>query len=150
MLGYIYCLHFTRPLGNLSNARAQASHYLGWALDPERRNAEHLAGQGAAITRAAVERGIGWELFVLGEGDRHLERLLKQKKATPRFCPLCGRTHPGGRLHLPPTTWQQLELCFDDFAVESPWNVTDDRTPFWARSLGQTRFVIADGGDIPF
>lgn len=60
----IYVLHFDQPLGNLNNPRAQAQHYLGWAMDLTARLAEHAAGRGAAITRAAVERGISWRAFV--------------------------------------------------------------------------------------
>lgn len=114
MVGHIYLLHFARPVGNLANPRGQASHYLGWALDPAAREQQHRSGRGAALTRAAAEQGIGWQLFVLGEGTRDLERRLKAKKATPRLCPICGRSHPGGRLHLPPPTWGQLPLLDDD------------------------------------
>lgn len=116
MQGYLYVLHFARPVGNLENPRGQARHYLGWAVDPEARNRQHRAGQGAALTRAAAELGIDWTLFVLGAGTREMERQLKQKKATPRLCPICGRTHPGGRLRLPPTAAAPLPIVGLD-----PW-----------------------------
>ena len=57
-------------------------------------------------------------MFVITEGSRDLERALKQKKATPRLCPICSRSHPGGRLHLPPPAWGQLPL-FD--ADDDEW-----------------------------
>jgi hypothetical protein len=112
MIGYVYLLHFARPMGNAANARAQAQHYIGWAIDPDKREAEHRAGRGAALTRAAIAAGITWELFVLGPGDRHMERKVKNLRATPRLCPLCGRHHPGGRLHMP--KHYQLELNLDE------------------------------------
>jgi predicted GIY-YIG superfamily endonuclease len=121
MIGHIYLLHFHRPLGNLTNARALASHYIGWALDPEARERAHRAGQGAAMTRAAAAAGIPWDLFVLGEGDRALERRIKNLKATPRLCPICGRRHPGGRLRLPQLVYAQLALDLDDpFDLPAP------------------------------
>lgn len=73
----VYLLHFSRPLGNPANTRAMAQHYTGWAADLDRRLGDHQAGRGAALTRAAVEQGIGWEVFVLGYGDWHLEKQIK-------------------------------------------------------------------------
>lgn len=112
--GYVYVLHFARPVGNLSNPRGQAA-------DPEARERQHRAGQGAALTRAAVAQGVTWELFILGPGDRTLERRVKALKATPRLCPVCGRQHPGGRLHLPGTAVQLALLPEPDpFDLPAP------------------------------
>lgn len=128
MIGSIYLLHFDRPLGNPANRRALASHYLGWALDPAARERQHRAGQGAALTRAAVAQGVTWDFFVLGEGDRALERRIKSLKATPRLCPICGRRHPAGRLHVPQLVYAQLALPTfdpDPFDVPAPpWSMT--------------------------
>lgn len=131
MQGYIYLLHFTRPVGNLSNPRGMARHYLGWALDPDAREAQHRAGHGAALTRAAVAQGIAWTLHILAAGDRDLERALKQKKAAPRLCPICGATHRGGRLSIP-GCGSQLALPLpdlDDWPVmpDSHWTAPLDR-----------------------
>lgn len=120
MISTVYLLHFAAPLGNLSNPRAQATHYLGWAANLEQRIAQHRAGQGAALTRAAVERGIDFEVVATWPGDWRLERRLKALKATPRLCPICGRRHPGGRLHVA-APWVQLELgLFDPFDIPAP------------------------------
>lgn len=120
MIPTVYLLHLSAPLGNLSNPRAQATHYLGWAANLEQRIAQHRAGQGAALTRAAVERGIAFEVVATWPGDWRLERRLKALKATPRLCPICGRRHPGGRLHVA-APWVQLELdLFDPFDVPAP------------------------------
>lgn len=109
-VGAIYLLHFHRPLGDAANPRGRASHYVGWSLDPQTRELEHRAGQGAAITRAAVQQGITWDFFILGEGTRDLERQIKERHEHPRLCPLCGRSHRRGALRLPRLGWRQLEL----------------------------------------
>lgn len=162
MQGYLYLLHFHRPVGNLLNPRGQASHYLGFAVDPEARDRQHRAGQGAALTRAAAELGIDWTLFVLGAGTKDMERLLKQKKASPRLCPICGVTHRHGRLHLPLTVAAQLPLPLGDSASwpEPPdghWSRPADRferavLASWRR--GRTLFPADRQGwdlaDIPY
>lgn len=82
----VYLLHFERPL---CPGRHTAQHYLGWALDLDVRLAAHRAGRGARLTQIAVERGIGFEVVRTWPGDRTLERKLKNRKESPRFCPLC-------------------------------------------------------------
>lgn len=113
-MGTIYLLHFARPLGNPTTPHGLAQHYLGWAADWRQRNRDHLAGRGAAITRAALARGITWECYPLLPGDRTIERYLKSRKETPRLCPICGHTHRRGPLVL---HWRQLELPLDDLAL---------------------------------
>ena len=87
--GVVYLLHFARPLGNPSNRRAMASHYLGFSADPPRRFARHMAGDGARIVRAARDHGIGVTLAATWPGDRRLERKLKRRHDAPRWCPVC-------------------------------------------------------------
>jgi hypothetical protein len=160
MHGHIYLLHFARPVGNPENPRGQARHYLGWALDPEARERQHRAGCGAALTRAAVAAGIDWELFILAEGDRYLERHLKNLHAGPRLCPICGRTHRRGRLHIPADAGQlALDLDGDPFDVPAPWPLDGPPDTFeWAYLQAARRarpyvppapFVDADA-DLPF
>lgn len=115
-LGWLYILHFARQLGNQANTRALAGHYTGWCEDPEARDHDHRTGQGAAITRAAAERGIDWTMFILGPGRWELEKQLKAKKAGPRICPRCGVSHRGGRLHVA-RLYDQLALPIDPFAL---------------------------------
>lgn len=82
-VGYVYILEFTQPLGN---ERHQAKYYLGWAMDVEERLEEHEAGHGAAITRAAIERGFGLKLVAIIPGmTRNDERRLKNQKNTRRI-----------------------------------------------------------------
>lgn len=80
----IYILEFSQPLGS---ARHQAKYYIGSCRDDllEDRLNLHRTGQGACITRAAVERGFRLELVATLPGGRKEERKLKQQKNTPRI-----------------------------------------------------------------
>lgn len=76
----IYILKFESPLGN---DKHRAQYYLGYC-QPDRlgkRLAEHAKGQGAAITKALAQRGIGFSLVLTMPGDRNLERRLKNWKS---------------------------------------------------------------------
>ena len=83
----IYILEFGAPLGNLSTPHGSARYYIGWCEDwrLEERFNEHRNGLGAAITRAAVERGISLSIVVTMPGNRKDERRLKNQKNTPRI-----------------------------------------------------------------
>lgn len=146
----VYLLHFERPLGNPQNPRALASHYVGWAQNLEARIAQHRAGRGAHLTQAAVAQGIHFEVVATWPGDWQLERRIKALKATPRLCPICGRRHPGGMLHVH-VSWFQLELPFDDpFDVPAPQTRADWLEINYYRRRPVQRYAIGDGGDIPF
>lgn len=81
----VYILKFDRPLGNPAQPRGQATYYIGYCSFERfsERMKEHLSGNGAAITRAAVERGIGFRVVAKLWGSRQLERRLKNYKNTP-------------------------------------------------------------------
>jgi len=125
-IGWAYLLHMSRPLGNLDCAHGQAQHYCGWADDPigdgaglEQRIAEHLAGRGACITRAAIAKGIEITLVAAWRAPLAFEKTLKRRKYGPRICPICckrqGRKPKGVRV---PALAEQLALpldCDDDF-----------------------------------
>ena len=89
----IYLLCFSAPLGDPSRAHMSARHYLGWATEEDWRDriAAHLAGRGAAITRAAVAQGIELRIARLWPGeDRTRERRLKRAgHFADRLCPEC-------------------------------------------------------------
>jgi predicted GIY-YIG superfamily endonuclease len=53
--GTVYLLHFDRPYKH-------ARHYLGWALDLEKRLDNHLNGTGARLLKVITEEGIGFEV----------------------------------------------------------------------------------------
>lgn len=81
----VYIIQFDRPLGN---ERHQARYYVGWCRENtlEARLNHHRRGTGAAITRAAAERGIGFEVVLTIPGaDRTFERKIKNQKNTARF-----------------------------------------------------------------
>jgi len=80
--GTIYLLHFSRPL-------AHARHYLGFAQDHVSRVAEHQAGNGAALTRAAHRAGIEMRLVRTWEGNMRDERALKGNHNLRLLCPEC-------------------------------------------------------------
>lgn len=80
----VYILMFAVPLGN---ARHSAQFYIGYAAHGRvhQRVHEHQQGRGAAITRAAVERGIAIEHVLTLPGGRDEERRLKAQKNTRRI-----------------------------------------------------------------
>lgn len=81
----IYILQFDKPLGSAKHA---ARYYIGYCQDDSclnRRIKAHKKGKGAAITRAAVERGIGFKCVATMEGNRTMERRLKNMKNTKRI-----------------------------------------------------------------
>jgi predicted GIY-YIG superfamily endonuclease len=79
----VYLLHFSRP-------HHHARHYLGYAENVPRRVRQHRAGQASPLTAAAVDSGITLCVArVWWNGDRALERRLKDRHEAPRLCPLC-------------------------------------------------------------
>jgi hypothetical protein len=86
----VYLIHFDEPIGDLSNPHGQAHHYLGYTEDLEERLARHRAGNGARLLEVLAERGISWRLArVWPDGDKALERRLKNCHGGGRFCPIC-------------------------------------------------------------
>jgi predicted GIY-YIG superfamily endonuclease len=96
--GYVYIIQLERPMGS---TRHSARFYIGWAKNIDTRLADHRAGRGSAMLRAAVERGIRFDIVAYMPGDKSLERWLKNKKngkAALRWmnnqhtvCPCCHR-----------------------------------------------------------
>lgn len=127
--GWLYILHFSQPLGNPDNARAMASHYLGFCVDLPGRLSVHAAGRGSSLTAAAVARGITWTVFYR-PGTPELERWLKSHyKHTPMLCPTCA----GGRGRTPAYGFQpldQLALPLDADPAPLP-DVPAGRMDWW-------------------
>jgi putative endonuclease len=82
MNGTVYILMLDRPLGN---GRHQAQFSVGWAKDLGRRLWHQQRGSGAAFTRAAVERGIGFRVIWQQPDTKADERRIKDLKNTRRF-----------------------------------------------------------------
>jgi hypothetical protein len=87
-MGTVYLLHFLEPIGNPSNPRGQAQHYIGWGAVAADRISKQTAGAGAAIVRAVQAKGIGFVVAATWPGTRALERQLKNRKHASRFCPI--------------------------------------------------------------
>lgn len=88
MNGYVYLLHFERPI---APGKHTTQHYIGYAADLAVRLQEHASGHGARLTQIACQRGISWKVARLWRGSRTLERRLKDRKEAPSLCPCCGR-----------------------------------------------------------
>jgi hypothetical protein len=110
-MGEVYLFHFNAPLGNLSNPRAQARHYLGFTDDLDSRIKKQLAGKGAKLVAAAIARGLIFELYHW-PAPLATEKLIKARKQTSVYCPACCAS--AGRkvrpLPMPPLATQ---LAFD-------------------------------------
>lgn len=87
--GFVYLLHFDRPIGNPDNPRAMAQHYLGWAAILSSRLRDHRSGSGAAITKALRDQGIDFTLVRVWKAGRTFERELKNRKKARQLCPFC-------------------------------------------------------------
>jgi predicted GIY-YIG superfamily endonuclease len=91
--GIIYLIHFDEPIGNRANARGQAQHYIGYALDLAERLQEHARGDGARIMAAVVSYGISWKVVRTWKGSRKEERKLKNCKQARKICPICKKIY---------------------------------------------------------
>lgn len=91
----VYLIHFDEKL-------AHAQHYLGFSIrtDIGKRIKEHQGkgrSKGAKIMAAVNAAKIGWSVVRIWENaDRNFERLLKKRKNTSKFCPIC---HPESALN---------------------------------------------------
>ena len=89
----LYLLHFEpayrAPIGDTGRVKV-AGHYLGsTAGTAEARLAEHLAGRGPPLVRAAVAAGCAIELVAVGRGGKRDERRLKRRHQHSTYCPRC-------------------------------------------------------------
>ncbi len=98
--GTCYLIHFARPIGNPTNPRGQAQHYLGHAEDLEARLDAHAKGNGARLMEVVAELEVPWQLVRTWPGDRGVEKRLKRQHNAPRLCPICNPDgwHRRGRL----------------------------------------------------
>ena len=79
----VYLIHFET---NYHHAR----HYLGWTNNVERRVTEHKNNMGARLLEVINEAGIAWEVVrIWHDGDRTLERRLKDRHKASQLCPVC-------------------------------------------------------------
>lgn len=82
----VYLIHFER-------AYRHARHYIGFVADKrnlQRRIEHHRAGRGARLLKAVADSNIAFDVVrTWPDGDRTFERRLKNRKETPRLCPVC-------------------------------------------------------------
>lgn len=99
-----YLLHF-------EPGYKHARHYLGHAVDIEPRIHAHLHGRGARLTQVALEAGCALVLVrVWEDGDRKLERRLKNWHGSGRLCPICH----GEPVQMPLLAWMPAYVpCCD-------------------------------------
>ena len=76
----VYLLHFSEPYHH-------ARHYLGSTFDLELRMQQHAAGQGARLLEVVTGAGITWNVIRTWDGDRKLERQLKNWHNATLLCP---------------------------------------------------------------
>ncbi len=84
----VYLLHFSRPI----SPDHTCQHYIGWAESwPDRVATHRIGGDDAArLCQVAKERGIDFVVArIWPDGDRQLERRLKNRHGAARFCPVC-------------------------------------------------------------
>lgn len=83
----VYLLHFNRPI----SPNHTTQHYVGYADNLEARIEHHRRGtSGVRLLQVAREREIDFVVArVWEDGDKALERRLKNNKCMPRYCPIC-------------------------------------------------------------
>ncbi len=83
-MGTVYLIHF-------APCYRHARHYLGFTrfADVAQRIERHQRGQGATLTRVAVQSGSELILVRTWSGERSLERKLKRRHGSVELCPLC-------------------------------------------------------------
>jgi len=78
----VYLIHF-------NEAYRHARHYMGFTDDLDARLEAHRNGHGARLIEVVNAAGIEWDCVRTWQGGRKFERRLKNRKDTPRLCPVC-------------------------------------------------------------
>lgn len=78
----VYLIHFDEPYKH-------AQHYIGFTEHFDERMDCHKSGTGSRLLEVVNKAGIGWKVVRTWEGDRKLERKLKNQKKASRLCPVC-------------------------------------------------------------
>lgn len=89
-VGQVYVLHFTPPYRH-------ARHYIGWAVNAEKRIGEHVNGhlRAGRLPAHAFRAGCALNVAAIVPGSRWYERWLKNRGSAARVCPICtGRPLP--------------------------------------------------------
>lgn len=92
-IGQVYVLHF-------EPAFRHARHYIGFAVNAEKRIRQHRLGLSKCgkLPAAAVAAGCELQVAAIAPGSRWYERWLKNRGSAARVCPICtGRPLPTPR-----------------------------------------------------
>lgn len=83
----VYLIHFHKPI----SPDSPCQHYIGYAENVGARVMHHRKGTSAVrLFQVAKERGIGFDVVRIWEdGDKNFERKLKNRKNSPKLCPVC-------------------------------------------------------------
>ena len=91
----VYLIHFNRP-------HRHARHYIGFTTNLDQRITDHLCGMGARLMEVITDEGIEWRVARTWEGDRKLERRLKEWHNARLLCPVCSGKDALGRGNFAP------------------------------------------------
>ena len=78
----VYLIHFDRPY-------KRAKHYIGFTDNLDARMDCHRHGHGSKLLKAVNDAGIGYRVVRTWDGDRSVERRLKNWKKASDLCPVC-------------------------------------------------------------
>ena len=81
-MSVVYLIHFNTPYRH-------ARHYVGFTTNLDRRITDHLCGMGARLMEVITAAGIEWKVARTWQGNRQLERRIKNRKHAALLCPLC-------------------------------------------------------------
>ena len=85
----VYLVHFGRKLKH-------AQHYIGYTNNLLSRIRRHVRGDGSKLFKAFIDNKISFIVVRVWLGvDRKFERKLKNRKNTPKFCPICNPNYGG-------------------------------------------------------
>lgn len=93
----VYLIHFDEPYKH-------ARHYIGSAVDLDKRLEEHARGTGSRLMAVIMAAGIPWQLARTWDGGRQLERRLKTLGGAARLCPICSPSTKWGEFTRKPAT----------------------------------------------
>lgn len=81
-MGYVYLIHFERPVNGMR-------HYTGYAEDFEERIAAHRASRGSRLTKAANEQGVHWIVVRVWQGMNWQDEIQLKSFSNKNQCPVC-------------------------------------------------------------
>ncbi|MCC6454850.1 MAG: hypothetical protein IT328_07910 [Caldilineaceae bacterium] len=118
-----YLIHFIP-------AYRHAVHYLGWSPEVQARINAHICGKGARLTEVAYAAGIEmiW-VRTWPDADRKVERKLKNRHGSGKFCPIC----KGKAVQMPLMPWMPAYMPQDE--QEQPERDNCDYQPKYGPSL---------------